>query len=134
VVTYSCPFCGNDIDAGDLQQPGGVGGGTYCPNCHERVYVSFAYPRLVAIVSLFLAIGALLLMKLTSVFWLVVGTAVLWIPISLFLNAYSSRFKPSTLKKWKPRTHRTFFEWLYQRDQIRSPKTPDKNDEGQTQT
>jgi hypothetical protein len=133
-VTHSCPFCGNDIDAVDLQQPGGVGGGTYCPNCHEQVYVSFAYPRLVAIISLFMATGAMLLMKVASVFWFVVGTAMLWIPISLFLNAYSSRFKPPTLKKWRPRTRRTFFELLYERDEIRAPKMPDPNDEDHTQT
>ncbi len=133
-MTYTCPVCGNDVQAADLQQPGGVGGGTYCPKCQERVYVSFAHPKIVAIVSLLPAIGVLFLMKVTSVFWFVAGTLALWVPFSLVLNAYSSRFNAPTLKRWKPRTRRDFFEWLYDRDQIRAAKTPDENDEDHTRT
>lgn len=88
----------------------------YCPKCQARVYVSSPYPKLVAVLSLLLAVGALLLMRVTSVIWLVAGTLVLWVPISMSLNLYTLQFKRSTLKKWQPRKRRTFFEWLYERD------------------
>jgi len=113
--TYTCPACGNHLFPGELQRPGGVGGGTYCPKCQTRVYFSFPHPELVAILSLLLAIGGLSVMRVTSLLWFIAGTVVLWIPISMFLNIYSTRFKRAALKKWKPRTTRTFFEWLYER-------------------
>ena len=87
----------------------------YCPNCQVRVYFSFPYSALVAVLSVVLAIAALLVMRVTSLVWITVGTLVLWVPISMFMKIYFTQFKPATLKKWKPR-RRTFFEWLYDRD------------------
>jgi len=87
----------------------------YCPKCQSRVHLSFPHSILVAVLSLLLAIGALLVMRITSLVWLTVGTLVLWVPISMFMNIYFTRFKPANLKKWNPR-RRTFFEWLYDRD------------------
>jgi len=52
----------------------------------------------------------------SSILWFIVGTVMLWVPISMFMNIYSTRFNRATLKKWKPRTRRTFFEWLSERD------------------
>jgi hypothetical protein len=60
---------------------------------------------MVAITSVFLAAGILFALKVRSIVG--VGTALLWIPISLFLLVYSARFKPPTLKKWKERTHKS---------------------------
>src|SRR5437763_1792458 len=117
-MTYQCPYCGTSFDAVDLQQPAGIAGGTYCPKCQERVRVSFPYSGIVAALSLLLAIGSLLVLKVRSVVWLGVGSAALWIPISLLLNSYLARFKFPTLKKWEDRKHKTFFEWLYERDRI----------------
>jgi hypothetical protein len=88
----------------------------YCPKCQARVYFSFPYSKLVALLSLLLAIGSLLLVRVTSLPWFIAGTVVLWVPISMFLNIYSTRFKRTSLKKWKPRATRTFFEWFYERD------------------
>jgi hypothetical protein len=124
---YVCPACGEALEPAELQQPAGIGGGTYCPKCGERVYVSSPYPKLVAVLSLLLAVGTLLLMRVTSGIWFVAGTLVLWLPISLFLNLYSTQFKRSILKKWQPRKRRTFFEWFYERDQIRAPEMSDKD-------
>ena len=87
----------------------------YCPKCQARVYFSFPYSALVAVLSVVLAIAALLVMRVTSLVWITVGTLVLWVPISMFMKIYFTQFKPATLKKWKPR-RRTFFEWLYDRD------------------
>jgi hypothetical protein len=38
----------------------------YCPKCQTRVYFSFPHSKLVAILSLLLAIGGLLVMRVTS--------------------------------------------------------------------
>jgi len=71
---YVCPACGEALEPAELQQPAGIGGGTYCPKCRERVYVSSPYPKLVAVLSLLLAVGTILLMRVTSVIWFVAGT------------------------------------------------------------
>jgi hypothetical protein len=107
LLTHHCPHCEQQLAAADLQR------------------LSFPYAGLVEITSVFLAAGILFALKVRSIVGLVVGFALLWIPISLFLLVCSARFKPPTLKKWKERTHKTFFEWLYERDRIRAPKISD---------
>jgi|SRR5580658_2669204 hypothetical protein len=114
-VTYACPGCGQQIDIASLQRPGGMGGGLYCPHCQERVDISLPYGRIVAVVSLLLALTILRLLQVAVGLWFVIGTILLWIPISMFLNLWTTGLRPPTLKKWKPR-RRSFFEWLYDRD------------------
>lgn len=114
-MVYECPICGESFARGELQQPAGIGGGSYCPKCQGRVYVSFAYGGWVALGSLLIAFGILALMHVTAILGLIVGTVLIWIPLSLFLNIVSVRYRPPTLKRWKER-RRTFFEWLYERD------------------
>jgi uncharacterized protein (UPF0212 family) len=114
-VTYACPGCGQQIEIASLQRPGGIAGGLYCPNCQEHVHISFAYGRIVAVLSLLLALAILRLFHVSTALGFVVGTFLLWIPLSLYLNAWSTRLRPAKLTKWKPR-RRTFFEWLYDRD------------------
>jgi hypothetical protein len=55
---YVCPVCDEALEPAELQQLAGIGGGTYCPKCRGRVYVSSPYPKLVAILSFLLAVGA----------------------------------------------------------------------------
>ncbi len=114
-MSYKCPACGEEFDASALQQPAGVGGGSYCPRCHERVYVSFPYGGPVALVSLSMAVGSLALLHVRTVLGFMIGTVAIWIPASLLLNVWTTRLKPPTLKKWKQR-RKTFFEWLYEKD------------------
>ncbi|MGC2832172.1 MAG: hypothetical protein WB994_21225 [Candidatus Acidiferrum sp.] len=117
-ITYKCPECREQIDACDLQQPAGLTGGLYCPKCQGRVVVSPPFRRAVGILSLFLATGILLAAHVKIGFMLLLGVLVLWVPISLVLNAYSTRFRPATLKKWKPRRRLWWsFEHLYERDE-----------------
>jgi hypothetical protein len=89
-------------------------GGSFCPHCHERFAIS-GPSKAVAIASLIIALGILLLVGVRSIIGLVLGSALLWVPISLFLNVATVRKKGVILRKWKPR-RRTFFEWLYERD------------------
>jgi hypothetical protein len=120
MMPVQCPTCGNSFDLAAREQPGGMTGGSFCPQCHER----FAIPgpsKTVTIVSLIIALVTLALAGVRSIVGLVVGTALLWVPVSLFLNVARMRRKGVVIRKWKPR-RRTFFEWLYERDQIRAPK------------
>lgn len=109
-----CPTCGNSFDLAERERPGGLTGGSYCPQCHQQ----FSIPgpsKTVSIVSLILALVALSLVGVRSIFGLVVGSALLWVPISLFLNASEMRRKGVVLRRWKPR-RRTLFEWMYERN------------------
>jgi hypothetical protein len=115
MMLLQCPACGESFDLSALQKPGGMGGGCYCPKCQERVYLSSHYSRGVGIVSLLIALGGLTLAGVRTVDGLLLGTALIWVPLSLFLNAATMNIKPPILRKWKPR-RRTFFEWLYDRD------------------
>ncbi len=108
-----CPTCGKSFDLGDRERPGGITGGSFCPLCHERFAISAS--KSVTIVSLIIALGTLALAGIRSIVGLIIGSALLWIPISLFWNASRARSRGVVLKKWKPR-RRTFFEWLYERD------------------
>jgi uncharacterized paraquat-inducible protein A len=112
---YHCPFCEEALDLPDLQLRWGLGGGSYCPKCQQQVYLSSPYSKRIAVLSLLLVVALLWILQVTSIFWFVAGTVALWVPISLLLNAYSTGFTSSTLKKRKPRI-RTFFEWLYDRE------------------
>jgi hypothetical protein len=120
MTLVKCPTCGNSFDLAARERPGGMTGGSFCPQCHER----FAFPgpsKAVTIVSLIIAMVALTLAGVRSIVGLVIGTALLWVPIYLFLNAARMRRKGVVIRKWEPR-RRTFFEWLYERDQIRASK------------
>jgi hypothetical protein len=125
VMLVQCPTCASSFDLAARERPGGMTGGSFCPQCHAR----FAIPgpsKTVAIASLIMALGTLTLAGVRSIVGLVVGAALLWVPISLFFYAASMRRQGVVIgkwkiRKWKPR-RRTFFEWLYERDQIRAPK------------
>jgi hypothetical protein len=108
-----CPSCEESFDLAARQRPAGAAGGSFCPHCHER----FAIPgpsKTISLVSLAIAVGFLFLVGVRSLIVLAVGSALLWIPISLFLGAARMRSKGIVLRKWKPR-RKTFFEWLYER-------------------
>jgi hypothetical protein len=109
-----CPTCGNSFDLAERERPGGVTGGSFCPRCHQRFVIS-GPSKAVAIASLIIAAGILALVGIRSTIGLVVGSVLLWIPISMFLNVAIMRRKGVILRTWKPR-RRTFFEWLYERD------------------
>jgi hypothetical protein len=55
------------------------------------------------------------LFHISSIFWTPIGAVLLAIPFSVYLNVWSTRFKPATFKKWKARSE-TFSEWLYKRN------------------
>ena len=96
-----------------------MGGGCYCPKCQERVYLSSPYSRGVAIVSLLIALGGLTLAGVRTVVGFLAGTVLIWVPLSLFLNAATMNLKPPILRKWKPR-RRTFLNGSTRGTQLRN--------------
>lgn len=115
-MAYACPICGAKVELTELQKPAGVTGGLYCPACQARVYFAPPFRLIVSFVSMFLAAGIASLLHIASIFWFVLASALIWIPVSLLLNAWSTSIRPGALKVWKPRRNKTFFEWLYDRD------------------
>jgi len=129
-LTYKCPICVTDFEATAIRRPSGISGPSYCPNCQGRVRVVLPNSKYAAIIALLIAWVVLALLGVRSVFGVVIGTVLIWIPLSLYLNAVSFRYKSPVLKKWEPRRERrfrSFFEWLYERDQIRAPELPDED-------
>ena len=114
-MTLRCPICGADIDSSQLRLDWGVEGGPRCPKCLERVRYSNPYGSYVGVLSLLVALGIMVLVHVQTYLSFLGGTILLWIILSLLLNAASVRIKPPSLERWKPR-RRTFFEWLYERD------------------
>jgi hypothetical protein len=121
-VDYQCPICFAEFDAIALQRPSGVTGASYCPNCKGRVQVSLPYGKPVAVISVLIAWGLLALMRVKTAFGIIFGTVLIWIPLSLYMNALLFRYRAPTLKKWEPRKQskqrriRSLFEWLSERD------------------
>ena len=75
--------------------------------------MSHPHGRLVAIISLLLALGTMAALRVRLIAGFVIGTILIWIPVSLYLKLLSARYGPPTLKRWKERS-KTFFEWLYE--------------------
>ena len=112
-MTVQCPSCARSFELAE-RETGGISTGFYCPKCHER-FVIPGPSREVAIKSLVIAAVVWTVIGIRSIIGLIVGSVLLWIPISIFLNAGEMRRKGVVLRKWKAR-RRTFFEWMYERD------------------
>ncbi len=120
-VTVCCPTCGETFDLAELRRPGGITERPLCPRCEQQVRIVLPYGRAAAILSLLIAFAAMAFLHVRTIPAFIAGTVLIWIPLSLFLNVASTRLRPPTLKKPKPRSvtkprRRTFFEWLYDRD------------------
>jgi len=110
-MTYKCPYCEKGFAVTALQMPAGASAGADCPHCGERVLLFYPYGRLVAIISLLIALGTLAVLHVRSIAGFVVGTILIWIPVFLYLKLMSARYRPPILKRWKEH-RKTFFEWL----------------------
>jgi hypothetical protein len=104
----------------ERETTGGFAADSHCPHCHEQ----FAIPgpsKTVAIASLIIAMGILLLVGVRSALGLAVGSVLLWIPISFLWNISEMSRNGVVLRQWKPLLRRTFSDWLADRDKIRAP-------------
>ena len=76
----------------------GSGGGCHCPVCNELVRISLPYRIPAAVLSLLIAVGILIVVRVRNPVAFLFLTALIWVPVSLLFNAASSRIKPPTLK------------------------------------
>jgi hypothetical protein len=121
-MNLSCPYCGVELALAHLQQPAGIGGGTYCPKCFGRVYLGNGYEKALVFASVFASFGVLWLFGVRELVFLILGTILLAIFLGMYLQTVSVRYTLPTLKRW--RSHKTFFEWLHDRNS--SPSSSDK--------
>jgi hypothetical protein len=118
-MTYQCPFCRIDFDATAVRRPSGISGPSYCPNCEGRVRVVLPHGKYVVIVALLIAFAALVVLHIKTILGFAIGIPLIWLPLSMYLNALSFRYKPPVLRKWEPSDehhYRSLFEWLYERN------------------
>jgi hypothetical protein len=82
--------------------------------------VSLPYGKHAAIIAVLVAWGILAAFRVRSILGFAIGTVLIWIPLSMYLNALLFRYKLPFLKKWVPRKQRHFrsyFEWQHKRDE-----------------
>jgi hypothetical protein len=91
------------IKASDLRRVEGTGGGYECPVCKQMVRYSQPYAIFRRTVSLLLSVIVLLLVGVRRPIMLLVGSVLLWIPMSMLVNMYSVYATPLGLKPWKQR-------------------------------
>jgi hypothetical protein len=108
-MNFRCPYCNASYLPPALKQPGGIGGGTYCPECQGRVVLTNGLGGVSLVVS-FLLCGALTYMYVNhSAIAVVLGSLILGIPCWMVLVSISLRFKPASLKKYKELKKRNRF-------------------------
>ena len=102
-MTLRCPLCDGSVDTFELQRLPGTAGGLECPRCGKALRFYQPYLVLRTAISVSISAAILWIAGVRNVPILLVGTFILWIPISLVLNASFVRFIPLTLAPYKPR-------------------------------
>lgn len=97
-MTFRCPVCDRQIDSSALRMEWSSGGAYHCPLCNELVRISLPYRLHVAAVSVLIASGFLMALRVHGPLFFFL-TVLIWVPVSLSLNAAASRIKPPTLKR-----------------------------------
>jgi len=123
-VRLRCPICGEEIDSAGLRMEWGPGGGFRCPSCKGPVRVSQPYRTFSAILSFLIASGILILIGVRFSGTFLLLTAIIWIPVSLFLNMVASRFKRPTLSLDRSGLHRPAYELFAKGDHAESSTSP----------
>lgn len=115
-MTLCCPLCGKALETGELTVQPGTRGGFACPRCGKLLHFSQSHPYLRASISLLISATLLYFAGVRTPFTFILGTLILWVPISLLFNAYCVRIMPLGLKPWKvPRESRTVIQRLNER-------------------
>jgi hypothetical protein len=104
-VTLHCPLCERAVESSDLKRVPGTGGGLQCPNCRETVRYKQPYPVLRFTGSVLISVIIVWIAGARGAFVFLVAAFLVWIPVSLFANAYLVHFLPLKLVPWKPRHH-----------------------------
>ncbi len=127
-----CPVCNNEVDSTALRMEWGAGGGYHCPICNELVRISLPFRLHVALLSLLIAAGTLIIVRVHNTVAFVLLSVLIWVPVSLLLNAVSSRIRPPTLKavhQRSPYSHHSY-ELFQKGDSSKAASVPSDSDKG----
>jgi hypothetical protein len=102
-VILRCPLCDGAVDTSELQRLPGTAGGLECPNCGKALRFHQPYLALRTAISVSISAAILWIAGVRNVPIFLAGTFILWIPISLVLNAYLIHVFPLVLVAYKPR-------------------------------
>src|SRR5215467_14015922 len=125
-----CPICNNEVDSTALRMEWGAGGGYHCPACNELVRVSLPYRLHVALLSLLIAAGIVIVVRVYNPVAFALLSALIWVPVSLLLNAASSRIKPPTLKAVQSPYGHHSYELFQEGDSPKTTSAPSDSDQG----
>ena len=98
-----CPICGENISTRDLRRRDGVKDGRECPNCGQLVQFSQPYPIFRWGAALLASGLVLWLTGVRSTVWFLIGSVLLWLPMSLVVNGAAVHVMSLELKPWKAR-------------------------------
>ncbi len=119
VLILRCPLCDGSVDTSELQRLPGTAGGLECPRCGKVFRFHQPYLVLRTVISISISVGILWIAGVRNIPIFLVGTFILWIPISLVLNAYLILVIPLVLVPYKPRNRirsKTFVELANERN------------------
>ena len=85
--------------------------------------MALPYGKHAAIIAVFVAWAILAVFRVRSILAFTIGTILLWIPISMYLNALFFRYRPPFLKKWEPRKQSHFKRFLERQHERDEPPT-----------
>ena len=102
-MILDCPLCHESVDTSELHRLPGTTGGLECPKCRKVFRFHQPYLVLRTAISVLISAGILWIAGVRSVPIFLVGTFIVWIPISLVFNAYLVHVIPPVLVPYKPR-------------------------------
>jgi hypothetical protein len=118
-MILDCPLCHESVDTSELKRLPGTAGGLECPRCGKVFRFHQPYLVLRTAISVSISAGILWIAGVRNIPILLVGTFILWIPISLVFNAYLVHVIPLVLVPYKPRNRirsKTFVELANERN------------------
>jgi len=117
LMVIECPLCKTFVDTANLTPIPSSGGGRTCPNCNGAVRYTQPYRVLRVAASAVIAAGIVRVAGVRNLPTFCITTLILWVPVSLFLNAYLIHYIPLVLVPWKPRLHtKTIYESANERN------------------
>ena len=90
------------MDTQELRVASGTRGGFQCPKCSRLSHFAQPNPVLKFTTSFGLSALILWIVGVRNIFGFVAATLLLWIPLSLLVNAYFVQLLPLRLKPWDP--------------------------------
>jgi len=116
-MVIECPLCKTFVDTANLTPIPSSGGGRTCPNCNGAVRYTQPYRVLRVAASAVIAAGIVRVAGVRNLPTFCITTLILWVPVSLFLNAYLIHYIPLVLVPWKQRLHtKTIYESANERN------------------